>query len=96
MLEGDGELRTPEGWRGLVAGEVVSFLPGEGGAHQVRCGGPTALRFLAVSTNGNPDIVLYPDSDKLGVFERRRLGAWEVDRRADVVDYWTGESAPAS
>ena len=77
---------------------MVSFLPGEAGAHQVRCGGPTALRFLAVSTNGNPDIVLYPDSDKLGAFERRSdgSGVWEVYRRADVVDYWTGESAPES
>jgi len=75
----------------------VSFPPGPSGAHQVRCVGPDALRFLAVSTNGQPDIVLYPDSGKLGAFERRPDGSgiWELYRRSDAVDYWTGESPPA-
>lgn len=93
VLGGDGELRTPSGWRPLVAGEVVSFLPGERGAHQLRATGSAPLRFLAVSTSGAPDIVIYPDSGKLGAFERRPDGGgvWELYRRRDAVGYWEDE-----
>lgn len=93
VLDGDGEVRTPQGWRPLKGGEVVAFVPGEAGAHQVRCPGPATLRFLAVSTAGAPDIVIYPDSGKLGAFERRSDGGgvWELHRRSDRVGYWDGE-----
>jgi uncharacterized cupin superfamily protein len=35
VLEGTPSLRTPDGWRELEQGEVVSFLRGEDGAHQI-------------------------------------------------------------
>jgi uncharacterized cupin superfamily protein len=54
VLDGDGELRTPAGWRPLERGEVVPSTPGDGGAHQVRCTGPGTLPFLAVSTPRAP------------------------------------------
>ena len=96
VLSGPGQLRTPAGWRTLAQGEVVSFLPGEDGAHQV-VAGEAPLRFLAISTNGAPDLVVYPDSGKLGAFERRPDGGgvWELYRRGDRVDYWDGEEPPA-
>lgn len=98
ILSGAGELRTPGGWRPLQVGEVVSFRSGADGAHQVRASGSMPLRFLAVSTAGSPDIVIYPDSDKLGAFERRvdGGGVWELYRRRDAVDYWEGEPPPPS
>src|SRR5665647_2520897 len=36
VLSGMPSLRTPEGWRELPPGEVVSLLPGEAGAHQLQ------------------------------------------------------------
>ena len=56
-----------------------------------RTDGP--VRLLAASTNGDPDIVLYPDSDKLGAAERlpRGGGLRLVFRLGDAVDYWDGE-----
>jgi uncharacterized cupin superfamily protein len=96
VLEGDGRLRTPDGWRRLVPGEVLSFLPGEAGAHQLVADGKEPLRFLAFSTSGRPDIGVYPDSGKLIAAERRPGGVRELFRREDAVDYWDGEEPPAS
>ena len=96
VLEGRPSLRTPSGWRELAQGEVVSFLRGEQGAHQIVNRGETTLRFLAFSTHGDPDVVLQLDSGKVGAFERRPDGGglrvWF--RREDEVDYYEGESPP--
>jgi uncharacterized cupin superfamily protein len=97
VIEGSPELRTPDGWRTLERGEVVSFPAGEHGAHQVvNRSADETVRFLALSTNGEPDIVLYLDSGKVGVAERppRGGGLKLYFRTADAVGYWDGESPP--
>ena len=94
VLDGAGRLRTPEGWRDLVRGEVFSFLPGEAGAHQLVATGKQPLRFLAFSTAGDPDITHYPDSGKLAASVRRPGGFRAVFRAADEADYYEGESPP--
>jgi hypothetical protein len=69
--------------------------------HQVRCPdrtlGPLQARFLAVSTSGDPDIVIYPDSGKTGAFERLADGGGPraMFRVSDAVDYHDGERPPA-
>jgi uncharacterized cupin superfamily protein len=97
VLEGRPSLRTPAGWRELDEGEVVSFLRGEQGAHQIVNRSDAVIRFLAFSTNGDPDIVLQLDSGKVGAFERPPEGGgfriWL--RREDEVDYYDGEAAPS-
>lgn len=94
VLAGSPSLRTPDGWRELSEGDVVSFPRGEVGAHQLVNRGAGSVRFLAVSTNGEPDIVVYPDSGKLGAAERLPGGGGlrEYFRIADAVDYYVGES----
>jgi uncharacterized cupin superfamily protein len=96
VLEGKPTLRTPDGWRELEQGEVVAFLRGEDGAHQIVNRTAEAIRFLAFSTSGEPDVVIQLDSDKVGAFERRPDGGgmrvWF--RRADQRDYYDGESPP--
>lgn len=49
--------------------------------------------FLSVSSHGRPDVVVYPDSDKIGVGERLPKGGGlrAFFRRADRVDYFEGE-----
>jgi uncharacterized cupin superfamily protein len=93
VLSGRPSLRDPSGWRELEEGEVVSFPRGEAGAHQLANRTDEPVRFLALSTNGDPDIVLYPDSGKLGAAERRPDGSGlrQFFRLADAVDYWDGE-----
>jgi uncharacterized cupin superfamily protein len=96
VLEGTPSLRTPEGWRTLAEGEVVAFPRGESGAHQLLNETAATVRFLACSTNGDPDIVSYVDSGKIGVAERAPSGGGFTAyfRAADEVDYYDGEQPP--
>jgi uncharacterized cupin superfamily protein len=80
----------------VPAGEVLSFPRGEAGAHQIVNHTKETVRFLAVSTNGDPDVVLYPDSNKVGAVERLPRGGGFVGffRVGDSVDYFEGEQGP--
>jgi uncharacterized cupin superfamily protein len=96
VLEGTPSLRTPDGWRELEHGEVVTFLRGEEGAHQIVNRSAGTVRFLAFSPSGEPDVVIQPDSGKVGTFERLPDGGgmklWF--RSEDERDYYDGESPP--
>ena len=96
VLTGRPSLRTPDGWRELEQGEVVSFLVGEAGAHQIVNRTGETVRFLALS-NQQPDICVYPDSGKVAASERRPDGGGLrlMFREQDAVDYHEGEVAPA-
>ena len=96
VLSGRPSLRSPAGWRELDEGEIVIFPRGEAGAHQLVNRTAETVRFLAVSTNGEPDIVLYPDSGKVGAAERLPTGGGfrKLFRIADAVDYYDGEQHP--
>jgi uncharacterized cupin superfamily protein len=95
VLEGTPILRSHAGERALTAGEAIRFPCGEEGAHQLLNEGSGVVRLLALSTHGQPDIVVYPDSEKLGVAERSPKngpGLHKIFRSSDSVDYWDGES----
>jgi uncharacterized cupin superfamily protein len=96
VIEGAPRLRTPEGWRELSNGEVVAFPRGERGGHQLVNHTADTVRFLSFSTSGEPDIVIYPDSGKLGAFERLPEGGGlrAMFRLGDTVDYHDGEQPP--
>jgi uncharacterized cupin superfamily protein len=96
VLAGRPSLRSPDGWRELGEGEVVGFPIGEAGTHQIVNRTEDSVRFIAISTSGVPDVVLYPDSGKLGAAERRPDGLHEFFRLADAVDYYEGEQPPRS
>lgn len=96
VLSGRPSLRTPEGIRELEEGEALRFPLGEEGAHQILNRTETTATFLAISSHGRPDVVVYPDSEKIGVGERlpRGGGLRAFFRRSDGVDYFEGESPP--
>jgi uncharacterized cupin superfamily protein len=96
LLEGDLALRTPDGWRRVRRGDVVRFPPGAAGAHQLLNDGEQDARFLAVSTHGQPDVVLYPDEGKVGAAERLPDGSGTklYFKVADHVDYDEGITRP--
>ncbi len=93
MLSGQPSLRTPEGVRELEPGEAIRFPLSEEGAHQILNRTEEPATFLALSSHGHPDVVVYPDSDKIGVGERlpRGGGLRAFFRRGDSVDYFEGE-----
>ena len=96
VLEGTPSLRSPDGWRELEQGEVVAFPRGEEGGHQLMNRTDARVRFIAFSTQPGPDIVAYPDSGKVGAFERKPEGGglYKLFRIDDAVDYHDGEKPP--
>lgn len=95
VLDGRPTLRTPGGTRTLQTGEVVACRAGEQGAHQVVNDSAEDVRFLSISTAGQPEIVVYPDEGKIGVEdpEHERGGAGPVNhcfRRTDAVGFYDG------
>ena len=90
VLHGSPTLRTPEGERELVEGDVVAFPRGKDGFHQIRNATDTPIRVLMLSTLIAPDLVEYPDSGKVGA----RSVAGErilLSRPGPILDYWDGE-----
>lgn len=97
VLAGEGTLRGDDGSHPLCAGDYVALPVGEEGGHRVVNDGDEPLRYLAVSTMVDPDVSVYPDSGKIGVFAgsppgsddpRTVHGYYRLD---DDVDYWDGE-----
>lgn len=103
VLEGSGVLRTPEGEVAIGAGDYLLFPAGEAGAHAIRNPTDAPLRYLALSTMTEPDVTVYPDSNKLGVFAGSAPGG-PSDRRTmnrylsldAEVGYYEGEGEETS
>ena len=92
VLRGDPVLRTPDGERTLWPGDLVCFPEGPAGAHSVR-GGTETAHVMMLSTKQKPDVSVYPDSDKIGVFPGNDDDT-KLFRRRDAVDYLDGEASP--
>jgi uncharacterized cupin superfamily protein len=97
VLSGTGTLRTPDGGERVKPGDFCPFPASTEGAHRLHNDGDDPLRYLAVSTMRDPDVTVYPDSEKIGVYAGSPPGG-EAERdvsgyyrRDDDVDYWTGE-----
>ncbi len=91
VLRGRPTLRTPEGERELVEGDVACFVRGAAGVHQVRNATEEPVRILMLSTLIVPDILEYPDSGKVDTVSAKRERIL-LARRGERVGYWDGES----
>jgi uncharacterized cupin superfamily protein len=98
VLDGTGMLRLDGESVSLSAGDYVALPADERGAHRVVNDSPGELRYLMVSTMNEPDVTVYPDSEKVGVFagappggegERSVHGYYRTE---DAVGYWDGET----
>ena len=65
ILSGRPTLRTPQGERELVEGEVVACPPGRAGAHQLINRGEHPARFIILSSKALADVIEYPDSARI-------------------------------
>jgi uncharacterized cupin superfamily protein len=89
VLSGNPLVRTPEGESALDPGDVVCFPPGPDGAHKVSAGDAEA-RVIIISNPHSPAIAVYPDSDKIGVFDDHSELRHFLPRET-AVDYYDGE-----
>jgi uncharacterized cupin superfamily protein len=91
VLEGRPTLRQPAGESELEPGDVVCFPSGAEGAHKVTNRTEETIKVLMLSTKVEPAVVVYPDSDKIGVWPGDRADHVLV-RRSSHVDYYDGET----
>lgn len=94
VLAGAGQLRCTDGEQSLTAGDYVTLPADERGGHRVVNDGDDPLRYLALSTMNEPDVTVYPEMNKFGVFvgsppggrgERPFHGYYRID---DETGYW--------
>jgi uncharacterized cupin superfamily protein len=100
VLSGSPTLRTPSGEEELSPGDVVSHLVGPEGAHQVTNRSSEPVRFLMLSEMNGPEVVVYPDSNKIGARSdapgpNKPSELWKAFRAGDEVDYFEGETPPS-
>ncbi len=69
IMEGQGVYRYGDKTMEISAGSVCGApRGGREGAHQIINSGNEDLKYLAISTQNDPDICEYPDSDKILAF----------------------------
>lgn len=68
ILSGRGTLRLADEDIPLTVGDYISFPTGPTGVHQLINTGVEILQYLCFSTMLEPDVVVYPDSEKVGIF----------------------------
>lgn len=98
ILSGQGLLRLGRESHPVGPGDYIALPAGPEAPHQLENPGAEVLRYLVFSTMKTPDVMVYPDSNKIGVFAgaapggeksaRFLDGFWSMDA---TVDYWQGE-----
>jgi uncharacterized cupin superfamily protein len=69
VVDGTVVVRDPEGEHTLERGDLVRFPAGPDGAHRLMNRSESPVRTLMFSKAGTPPaVVVYPDSDTIGVF----------------------------
>lgn len=99
ILSGRGTLRLASEDIPVTAGDYIALPPGPQGVHQLVNTGTETLQYLCLSTMAEPDVVIYPDSGKVGIFGGAAPGGDREQRTFHKflaleaeVDYWQGEA----
>lgn len=98
VLAGTATLRLDGEEHDLQAGDYVALSTGENSAHQVVNDGEEPIRYLAISEMNEPEVMGYPDSEKVGVIAGGAPGGDSSERSISAffpeeaaVDYWDEE-----
>jgi uncharacterized cupin superfamily protein len=98
VLEGEGTLRIADQRIALRAGSFAAMPAGRDHAHRLYNSSAAALRYLCVSTMIEPEVCVYPDSDKVSVMAGSAPGGDPgkrvlagVYRQNAGVSYYDGE-----
>jgi uncharacterized cupin superfamily protein len=98
VLEGSGKLRIGGEEIRVSEGDYVALPARAEGAHQLVNSSEKVLRYLCFSAMVEPDVMVYPDSGKVGIFGGAAPGGLKEKRtfskflRGDAeVGYYDGE-----
>ena len=97
ILKGEGTLRYAGATYLIRSGDLISIQPGPGTPHQINTS-TAELHYLAMSTMVEPDVMEYPDSNKVVVFAGAAPGGDKLQRTFSLItkhdhatDYWDGD-----
>jgi len=98
VLSGSGTARVGDDVLPLRPGDYLALPAGAGHAHRIDNDGAEPLEYLIFSTMNDPDVMVYPDSNKLAVFAGSPPGGDASARHFETVldlaaqrEYWNGE-----
>ena len=98
ILSGAGTLRHAGDEYPIRAGDFVCSPADPRQPHQIINSSDEDLTYIALSTEGKTDVMLYPDSGKYGVWHGDPRNRHSPDnfllfaREENAVDYWDGET----
>jgi uncharacterized cupin superfamily protein len=96
VTRGSGTLRYGDEQIPLGEGDYVHLPAASGSAHHVINTSDEDLEYYCFSSIVLPEVVLYPDSNKIGTMAAKASAEGERERmvaflRHEPVDYWEGE-----
>lgn len=93
VLEGSGTLRLGREGEAveLSRGDYVALPIGADGAHQLVNTSDAVLRYLCLSTVLEPDVLVYPDSGKVGVYAGSAAGEAEQKDEEVFAEFLRGD-----
>ena len=86
ILEGQGTLRSPEGYQTISKGDIIFFEEGPEGTHQLYNHSDGQLIYVDIRTKANVDVCEYPDSGKINI-----LPEMDIFEETSKVSYYSGE-----
>ena len=90
VLEGTGTLRHEGVEHPIKAGDVIASPCGA--AHQIINSSAANLKYLVVSSNAIADVVLYPDSSRIGAISGAfGKSVWHFTKTSLATGYYDGE-----
>ncbi len=90
VLSGEGVIFTEDGEKIVKKGDIVVFPPNKVGAHKMTNTSLTeVLSYIDFDTQNSPDVVRYPDSNKVGIIIQNESSEFYVENTK--VDYYKGE-----
>ncbi len=95
IISGQGTIRYDGEEHSIKSGDVIFTPPGEGTAHQIVNTSKEELKYLAFSTQENPEMCYYPDSGKYASYASDSSGQSKVfiAHESSEVGYFSGEDS---
>ncbi|HEY9025094.1 MAG TPA: cupin domain-containing protein [Burkholderiaceae bacterium] len=94
VLQGHGTMRVAGEMLAVKAGDVIFTPPGPDYPHQMINTSDAPLKYLSISTKDVPEVVEYPDSNKVLTNARvagNDFGFARMNTRDTDLDYWHDE-----
>lgn len=87
IICGQGLLKTPQGEREIKSGDFIVCPPSEDGAHKImNTSDCETLKYIDFDTANSPDVVFYPDSDKMGIMLHNNPVFFKNNKGTDYYD----------